>query len=71
MIDVPDIQHPKPARGRLTARGRTTDDGSRTTLLVVHELDGAWTIHGLGAPGVTLSPADMVTLAESILERAR
>ena len=66
----PETQHQQRERGRLTTRGRSTDDGSWTTLLVVHELDGAWTIHGLGAPGVTLSPADMVALAESILERA-
>ena len=71
MINVPDTQHQQRERGRLTTRGRSTDDGSWTTLLVVHELDGAWTIHGLGAPGVKLSQADMVTLVEQILERAR
>ncbi len=57
--------------GGLTTRGRSTDDGSWTTLLVVHEDDGSWTFHGLGAPGVTLPAADMVALAESILKRAR
>ncbi len=51
--------------------GRSTDDGSHTTLLVVHETDGSWTIHGLGAPGVTLPKADTIALAESILARAR
>lgn len=71
MIDVPDIQHQQRERGRLTAMGRTTDDGSRSTLLIVQELDGSWTIHGLGAPGVQLSAADMTELAKSILERAR
>lgn len=70
---LPDTQHPHQyrERGRLTARGRRTDDGSMCTLLVIHELDGSWAFHGLGAPGVTLSKADMVALAESILERAR
>jgi hypothetical protein len=38
---------------------------------VIHELDGGWTFHGLGAPGVKLSKADMVALARSILERAQ
>jgi hypothetical protein len=71
VIDVPEMEHQQRERGRLTTRGRTTDDGSWTTLLLVHELDGAWTIHGLGAPGVKLSQADMVTLVEQILERAR
>ncbi|MGH4011884.1 MAG: hypothetical protein ACRDTH_27600 [Pseudonocardiaceae bacterium] len=70
MIDVPQHHH-KPELGRLTTRGRATDDGSLTTLLVVHEIDGAWTIHGLGAPGVTLARADAVALCESILAGAR
>jgi phage terminase large subunit-like protein len=48
-----------------------TDNGSRTTLLLVHESNGSWTLHGLGAPGVTMSEADTVALAESILARAR
>ena len=71
MIDVPETEHKQRERGRLTTRGRSTDDNSWTTLLLIHELDGAWTIHGLGAPGVKLSQADMVTLVEQILERAR
>ena len=71
MNDVSDIQHQQRERGRLTTRGRSTDDGSLTTLLLVHELDGSWTFHGLGAPGVTLSKADTVALVEQILERAR
>ncbi|MGH3974711.1 MAG: hypothetical protein ACRDS9_15480 [Pseudonocardiaceae bacterium] len=70
MTDLPDIQNEQRERGRLRASGKSTD-GSRATLLVVHENDGAWTFHGLGAPGVTLSKADTVALAESILERAR
>lgn len=71
MIDVPETHRHKPELGRLTARGRATNDDSSTTLLVVHEIDGGWTIHGLGAPGVTLARADAVALAESILGRAR
>jgi hypothetical protein len=68
---LPDIQHQRTERGRITALGRRTDSGERCTLLVIHELNGTWTIHGLGAPGVKLSQADMVTLVESILERSR
>ena len=71
VIDVPETHCHKPERGRLTAFGRSTDDGGKTTLLVVHEVDGSWTIHGLDAPGVQLSKVDTITLAESILERAR
>ncbi len=68
--DVPDIEQQR-ERGRLRAIGKRTDDGRRTTLLLVHEADDTWTFHGLGAPGVKLSKADTVALAETILERAR
>ncbi|MGH3811942.1 MAG: hypothetical protein ACRDUV_05730 [Pseudonocardiaceae bacterium] len=71
MIDVPETHHHKPERGRLTAIGRSTDDGNHTTLLIVHEMDGSWTFHGLDAPGVKVSKADAVALCESILGRAR
>jgi hypothetical protein len=67
--DVSDIQHQRTERGRVTALGRRTDSGERCTLLVIHELNGAWTFHGLGAPGVRLSAVDMVELATAILER--
>ena len=40
-------------------------------MLVVQEADDSWAIHGLGAPGVRLAKAEMITLAESILDRAR
>ncbi len=71
MIGVPETEHPQRERGRLQAFGRRTDSGERCTLLVIHELDGGWTLHGLGAPGVKLSKADTIALAESILVRAR
>ena len=70
MIDVPETQHQQRERGRLTAHGRRTDDGSRCTLLVIHELGGTWAVHGLGAPGVRLSEADVGALCGWILERA-
>ena len=71
MIDVPDSEHQQRERGRLQAFGRRTDSGERTTLLLIHELGGSWSFHGLGVPGVKFSAADMVALCESILERAR
>lgn len=70
MIDLPETHYQR-ERGRVLAHGRTTDDGSRCTLIVIHELDRSWSVHGLGAPGVKVPAADMVTLAEAILERAR
>ena len=74
VIDIPDIpetQHRPRERGRLQVRGRRTDDGSDHTLLVINEVDGSWTIHGLGTPGVRLAKDAMVTVAESILRCAR
>ncbi|MGH3973989.1 MAG: hypothetical protein ACRDS9_11815 [Pseudonocardiaceae bacterium] len=71
MTDLSETQHQQRERGRLRASGKSIDDGSRTTLLVIHEHDGAWTFHGLGAPGVRLSKADTIALAESILERVQ
>jgi hypothetical protein len=38
---------------------------------VIHEADGSWAIHGLGAPGVRLPKDEMITLAEAILAGAR
>ena len=55
MIDTPEIPetlHSQRERGRITAPGHRTDDDSMCTLLVIHEADGSWAIHGLGAPGV-------------------
>lgn len=56
---------------RLTVNARRTDDNSTCTLVVIHEYNGTWAIHGLGNPGVRLPPADIVALAEAILVRAR
>lgn len=38
---------------------------------MIHKAGGSWAMHGLGAPGVWLSEAEMVALAETILARAR
>lgn len=58
-------------RARLVAQGQRSDDRSTTTLVVIHEENGSWSIHGLGVPGVILHQADMTALAEGILTRAR
>ena len=71
MINSYETQHQRPERGRVTALGRRTDSGERCTLLVINEIDDSWSFHGLGAPGVKLSKADTVALAEAILGRAR
>jgi hypothetical protein len=74
VIDIPDVPiklYSERERGRLQAEGHRTDDDSMCTLLVIHEIDGAWAIHGLGAPGVRLTKDVMITLAQSILKRAR
>jgi hypothetical protein len=70
--DFPETPHAHRERGRIQVQVQSTDDNSdHTPLIFVHEPDGSWTIHGLGAPGVRLSTAEMVALAESILKRAR
>jgi hypothetical protein len=71
VIDVPETLHSQRERGRLHAQGRRTDDNTGCTLLVIHEADSSWAIHGMGAPGVRLPRAEMVALAEAILVRAR
>lgn len=58
-------------RGRMAAHGRRSDDGSMCTLLVVHENDGSWSFHGLGAPGVKVSQSDAAALAQGILKAAK
>ncbi len=74
MSDVPE-QH-RPQRGeliRLSADGYRLRGGAPCTLLVTHRADGSWAIHGLAAEGdvgVGMSGDEMVTLAESILDRA-
>ena len=63
-------QHRSCGRGRLVALGRRTDNDQRGTLLVVHDTDGSWSFHGLGASaGVKLGKADTLALIELILAR--
>ncbi len=69
----PEQHQPEPGgvRNRMTTLGHRTDDGSPCLLLVVHEADGSWTVHGLGDIGIRLTKQRMVVLAGVILERAR
>jgi hypothetical protein len=74
VIDIPDIPetlHFQRERGRLQVPGHRTDDDTMCTLLVIHETDGRWAIHGLGAPGVRLTNAAIANLAQSILRMAQ
>lgn len=58
-------------RARLVVTGRRTEDGSQCTVIVIHEEDGTWAIHGLGNQGVRVSEADIVALGKAVLERER
>jgi hypothetical protein len=58
-------------RGRMVAQGRNIDNNRTSTLLVVHENDGSWTFHGLGASGVKVTESDAVDLAQGILKVAQ
>jgi hypothetical protein len=69
--EQPEALHFQRERGRLQASGHRTDDDSICTLLAIHETDGRWAIHGLGAPGVHLTNAVIANLAEAILRMAR
>jgi hypothetical protein len=71
VIDVPETLPLQGERGRLHAQDRRTDDNTGCTLLMIHEADGSWAIHGLGAPGARLPKAEMIALAEEILAGAR
>jgi hypothetical protein len=67
----PPERHGACEAGRMAAQGRRTDDGTDSTLVVVHENDGSWTLHGLGAPGVRISKSDAVEIAQGICWASR
>ncbi len=72
VIDVPQTpKHQQRERGRVYAQGHRTDYGTASPLLIVHEADGSWSFHGLGAPAVKLSQADTIAMVESILAQAQ
>ncbi len=72
-MDVPEQHQPGHGeRARLYTQGHRIDTGSSCMLLVIQADDG-WSIYGLDpdAPGIRLSNQRMVTLAGTILKRAR
>jgi hypothetical protein len=40
-------------------------------MVIIHEENGSWTIHGLGVAGVGVGKADMLAVAQAILARYR
>jgi hypothetical protein len=58
-------------RARIVVQGRSSEDGSTATMVIIHEENGTWSIHGLGGAGVRLSRTDMIAVAEAILARAQ
>lgn len=57
-------------RSRMTAVRKRTDDGSKCTLLAVHEVGGHWCLypHGWGKFEVRLPKDDAVKVAQAILD---
>ena len=58
-------------RVRVVVQGRSTEDNSQCTVIVIHELDGTWAIHGLGNRGVRVTKADMGELVGAIVGHSR
>jgi hypothetical protein len=58
-------------RARIVVQGNSSDDGSTATMVIIHEENGSWTIHGRGATRVGVGKADMVAVAQAILARYR
>jgi hypothetical protein len=87
VCDLPETQHhqgarrtgeqradspgAQPERGRLTVLGCRTDDGRACALVVVNEVDGSWSFHGPGEPGVRLTCDMVVAMADAIRRHAR
>ncbi len=67
----PPQRHGEHEAGRMAVQGGRTDDGSDNTLIVVHENNGAWTFHGLGAPSVKILKVDAVALARGIFSATK
>jgi hypothetical protein len=58
-------------RARIVVQGRRSDDGSTATMVIIHEENGSWSVHGLGVAGVGVSKAEMLAVAQAVLERYR
>ena len=54
---------------RMVVEGRRTDDGTRCTFLVVHEVGGTWALylHGVARLGVRLTDTAAAALATAIV----
>lgn len=66
----PVVMQRKNERRRLTAQGKRTDDGTRCTFVLVHEIGQKWSFypHGAAQLGVRISQAEACKLAQAILE---
>jgi hypothetical protein len=40
-------------------------------MVIIHEENGSWSVHGLGVAGVGVSKAEMLAVAQAVLERYR
>lgn len=71
MGELPVMQRDN-ERSRLAVDGKRTDDGSKCTLVVVHEVGGTWAAypHGADQLGVRLPRAEAVKVAQAILDGA-
>ena len=54
----------------MVVQGQRIEDGGHCTVIVIHEENGTWAIHGLGNQGIRFPAADMAAVAETILKRA-
>jgi hypothetical protein len=68
----PAVMQRENEHNRLTIDGRRTDDGSRCSLLVIHEVGGTVALypHGGAEFGVRLTQANADALARAILAGA-
>ncbi|MGH3825277.1 MAG: hypothetical protein ACRDRA_20925 [Pseudonocardiaceae bacterium] len=71
MAEIHVSEHVPGERARIVVQGQGGDDGGTATLVIIHEENGSWSIHGLGVAGVRLSKMDMIAVAEAILGRVR
>ncbi|MCA1600371.1 MAG: hypothetical protein LC776_01565 [Acidobacteria bacterium] len=58
---------------RVVVDGKRTDDNTRCSLVVIHEVGGTWALypHGWGKFGVRLSKAEAIKAAQAILDSAQ
>jgi len=56
-------------RSRMVVKGNRTDDNTRCSLVLIHEVGDTWGVypHGFGKFGVRLAHAEAVKAAQAIL----